>query len=173
MWILSVEYNLSFVSLCTVIKLRKVYILIHRRVFKMKRFTLDLRGLALPEDIEGAIKSGLDQRRLLGKGFLYTILDAERADRLEEKGTYREKAEDGFPDDIFGYTQDQLVWGAEEGVRNTMKIIAREYEVPGLAVYNKKKFDQVPDGLSEFQYRFKNPGEKKKALIALLRMEGV
>ena len=132
--------------------------------------SIDLRRASdyIDGSYEEAIKAGLVRARLGPREFIYSLFEQEFIPQVKETGSYRE----GAPDTIFGLTHDQLVWEPEypndpNSLRTCTKVCG---EKPAIAVYDLDQLEKVYNGLSGFEYSFKNPQEKTKALKGIVKL---
>jgi len=135
-----------------------------------RRATIDLRKASdyIDGSYEETIKAGLVKARVGPKGFLYSLFEQEFIPQVKETGSYRKDA----PDTIFGFTFDQLVWEPEhQNDTNSLRICTRICgENPAIAVYDLNQLERPYETMGEFEYAFKNPQEKTKALKGIVRL---
>jgi hypothetical protein len=101
----------------------------------------------------------LERRGLLSDDFLYTVVDGDRLDEILEHGTYRPDE-----DTIFSLDREALE-RPKTSPSETFDEYLKKYDNSAVAVYDLNEFDRDP---SPDLFRFKNPGRKKDALVAIV-----
>jgi len=132
----------------------------------MKKINIDLSKITryIDGEEDRIISGRLIKHRLYNQDCLYSVFNGNRAEQIKTTGSYR----DENPDSIFALTKDELVWEAEIGVHNDIKIHSAQYpDNPAIAIYDKKQFFQDFMRGTRWEYFFKNPNKKLEALLGI------
>jgi len=132
------------------------------------RTTVDLSGVSgyVNGEEDELIRSGLEEKGLLGEDYLYSVFDHSKVDRLLRTGSTRRKGVEV----IYAFREEEMVWSRDSGEVNPVRDIVREYFEPGIAVYDRDGLTSAYRADSDFGYEFVNPDRKLEALKGIVEL---
>ena len=127
----------------------------------MENYTIDLReadGYAVTED--DLIRDFLKKEKLDNGDFLFTVIDGDRVEEFQARGTYRDN------NAIYAFTADKFRMSAEEIEDLEIDSYISAYDNPIVAIYKSSHFRE---GVS-YRYEFLKEDKKTEAVHGLLKL---